>query len=119
MASQAKIPPSRVDPSAEVSMVGQDTECPPIQSLGELLTKQELADKLGLKPATVSIMRFREPRLPYIRFGAHLFFSETQVVWFLNKYQREVPDPYYIDRMRRVRIGLPIGRGRRPSKADV
>lgn len=99
------------DPSV-VPMVGDDDDCPPIQSLDELISKEELAKRLGLKPATVSQMRFKSPRLPYIRFGRHIWFSKTQVVWFLNNYQKSVPDPYYVDRMRRIRVGLPVGRGR-------
>lgn len=102
------------DPS-KVSMVEGDI--PEITSLDDLIGKDELAERLGLRPATLSLMRFGTPRLPYLRFGRHIWFSKTQVVWFLNQYQRTVPDPYYVDRMRRLRAGLPVGRGRTRSKS--
>lgn len=70
-------------------------------SLDQLYTTKELADKLGVKPATISRYRYAEPRLPYLRFGRTVLFIESQVTEWLLQYQA-IPDPYRIDRMRRL-----------------
>lgn len=90
---------------------------PLITTLDDLISKEDLAKKLKVTPATVSLWRFDEPPLPYIRFKGHVWFAESQVAWWVNRWQREHPDPYYADRMRRVRAGLKIGSGRRPANA--
>lgn len=88
---------------------------PPIASYDDLLPLTEVAEKFGLKYGTLREMRFKEPRLPYLRFGGKVWVSKTQFVWFLNRWQRERLDAYYLDRKRRVQAGLPIGRGRPPK----
>lgn len=95
------------------------SDYPPITSLDELISKEDLAKKLLVQPATVSRWRFGNPPLPYIRFLGHVWFAESQVVWWINRWQREVPDSYYTDRMRRVGAGMKIGRGRRPANAKA
>lgn len=87
-------------------------EYPLIAGWDDLMSLQEAADKFSLKVHTLREMRYGEPRMPYIRFGAKIWISKVQFVWFLNKWQREKPDKYYLDRKRRARAGLPIGRGR-------
>lgn len=95
-----------------------DNELPPLTSLSELWSMKELCDKLGLRPATVHKMRVAEPQLPYLRLGAHVFFIEAQVVAFINEWQKQ-PDPYYVDRMRRMRAGMKVGKGRMPSHPRI
>ena len=88
---------------------------PEIDDFEDLITLVDLAEKFGLKQTTVREMRFKEPRLPYLRFGGKIWISKKQFVWFLNKWQRTRLDSYYLDRKRRQRAGIPIGRGR-PKK---
>jgi hypothetical protein len=93
-----------------------DDEVPALENLGQLISLKELSDKFNMKPAVVSKMRWGDPKLPYVRIGNGVFFFEPQVVWWLNKWQKEKPDPYYVDRMRRLRAGLPVGSGRLKAK---
>lgn len=95
------------------------SDYPAITSLDELISKEDLATKLGVTPATVSRWRFGSPPLPYVRLMGHVWFAHSQIVWWMNRYQHEVPDPYYTDRMRRVQAGMKIGRGRRPANAKA
>lgn len=96
-----------------------DDDVPPLGNLSQLISLKELSDKFNMKPAVVSKMRWGKPRLPYCRIGNGVFFFEPQVVWWLNKWQKERPDPYYTDRMRRLRVGLPVGSGRlKKPKSD-
>lgn len=88
---------------------------PLIPNLDDLMRLDDVADHFGLKMTTLRVMRFQEPRLPYLRFGGKIWISKTQFVWFLNRWQREKLDKYYLDRKRRVRAGLPIGKGRPPK----
>jgi len=88
------------------------TDLPLISDWDDLITLKEVAEKFGLKEHTIRQMRFEEPKLPYLRFGGKIWLSKQQFIWFLNRWQRERPDKYYIDRKRRARAGLPIGRGR-------
>ena len=89
---------------------------PPIESLDDLLTLEQVSEKFGIGEATIRPMRFWQPvGLPYLRFGNKVWISERQLIWFLNYVQRELPDKYYIDRKRRERAGLPLGRGRPPK----
>lgn len=69
-------------------------ECPPIPNLEDLATPDEIA--AALKIAKSSLMPYRfgrtqatgtAPILPYIRFGNTIYFSKTQVAWWLNEYQ--------------------------------
>lgn len=88
---------------------------PEVTSIEDLIRLEELSEHFGLKPNTLRAMRFKEPRLPYIRFGGRIWISKTQFVWFVNRWQRERLDSYYLDRKRRQRAGIAIGRGR-PKK---
>ena len=66
-------------------------DIPNIQSLEELHTTKELAEILRISPNLIHKWRLKMG-MPYIRFGKFPYFSETQVVHWMNNYQRTVPD---------------------------
>lgn len=86
-----------------------DSEIPEIQSLEELFKAKEIAAIIGIAPRLVTFWR-TEHGLPYIRLGKQAYFSKTQVVAFLNYYQKNVPDKVAIlgrqlaERARTVRL---------------
>jgi hypothetical protein len=87
---------------------------PPIHSLDELLTREQLAERFGLSERTVDGWRWRTTSkspvtMPYIRFANKVWFWEGAILWWLN-HQQERVDPYRIDRMRRVREGKKVGK---------
>lgn len=78
--------------------------CPPIDSLGDLITQQQLADFFGVTVATVrDWMRGHKgrPPLPYLRITKAPLFSRHQVAWWLRKVQ-EQGDPMMVN-VRRAR----------------
>ena len=88
---------------------------PLIESLEELLTREQLAQMFDVSEKTIDQWRYgrgsiAEP-LPYMRFAGRLYFWRGAILWWLNK-QTERPDFYYIDRMRRLKEGKKVGRPR-------
>ena len=84
-------------------------EVPLIQSLEELCSAKEIADMFNAKPRTV--YTWRTMGLPYVRIGRIPYFSKTQVVYWLNNYQRTIPDNYAI-------LGIKLAQRARMRKAD-
>lgn len=87
---------------------------PPIANYDEdLITREELAAKFKVTPVTVDHWRYGRggtmPPMPYIRLGNTMYFSKVQIVWWLNQYQQQ-PDPYFIERMRRLKEGIKVGK---------
>lgn len=84
---------------------------PPITSLEDLMDRKALAEYFGISEKTVDNWRFgrghKQP-IPWLRLANNIFFSRTQIVWWLNEYQRQ-PDAYHAERMRRIKEGIPIG----------
>jgi hypothetical protein len=84
----------------------------------DLITKEQLAAKFNVSLATVDAWRYGArtsmPRIPYLRLGNAIYFSKTQVTWWLNQYQQQI-DPYHADRMRRLREGIKVGKNKRQS----
>lgn len=84
----------------------------------DLITKEQLAEKFKVSPATIDQWRYGRqgtmPRIPYLRLGNTMYFSKTQVTWWLNEFQKQ-HDPYYEERMRRLREGIKVGKPKRKS----
>lgn len=82
----------------------------------DLITKQDVATKFGVSLGTVDQWRYGRqgtmPRIPYLRLGNVMYFSKVQVTWWMNEYQKQV-DPYYEERMRRLREGIRVGKPRK------
>lgn len=66
-------------------------DIPEIQSLEELYTAKGIAEIIGMNVSTVNNWRLKMG-LPYVRIGKFAYFSKTQVVHWLNNYQRNEPD---------------------------
>ncbi len=85
-------------------------DVPKIESLEELLTAKGIASILGISPMLVNTWRV-ELDLPYVRLGKIAYYSKTQVVNWMDNYQRTVPDKTAIlgralaERARQARIG--------------
>lgn len=86
----------------------EDEGYPEFTSLDELIDLKVLADKFGVKYPTARRWRFGDPPLPYIRFNQKLYVAIPQVIWWLNRFQREVPDSYLVDRKRRLAAGIKV-----------
>lgn len=78
---------------------------PDFKSLDELYTAAQMAAKLGIKRRSLMEARYDEPGLPFIRIGNLVLIAESQLVWWLNQRQRRVPDSYWMDRQRRIKMG--------------
>jgi hypothetical protein len=81
----------------------------------DLITKEQLAEKFHVSPATVDQWRYGRqgtmPRIPYLRLGNTMYFSKAQVTWWMNEFQKQV-DPYFEDRMRRLREGIKVAKNK-------
>ena len=62
-------------------------DMPLIESLDELLTREELAAYFRVKPKTVSDYMYRDG-MPYLRVQKRLYFSKRQIGWWLNSVQQ-------------------------------
>lgn|SRR5574338_78175 len=92
-------------------------DAPPIGPFeDDLVTREYLAEWFGVAQSTVDQWRYgrqgRMPPMPYLRIGNTTYFSKTQLTWWLNQYQA-LPDPYFIERMRRIKEGIKVGKPRK------
>lgn len=80
----------------------------------DLITREQLAELFGISVATLDKWRWgREgkPIMPFVRLGTRVMFSKTQMIWWLNQYQKQL-DPYLEDRKQRKKEGQLVGRPR-------
>lgn len=90
---------------------------PPIANFeDDLVTLEYLAERFNVSPKTVTQWRYgrqgRMPLMPFIRLGNTTYFSKVQITWWVNELQKQ-PDPYFIERMRRIREGIEVGKPRK------
>lgn len=79
---------------------------PPIESLEDVVSIQDMGLILHMKPATLrKYMRGYEgkPALPYVRIARVPHFSKRQVAWWLDQVQN-MPDALMVD-VRRAQKG--------------
>jgi hypothetical protein len=88
----------------------------------DLVTKEQLALHFGVAPATIDQWRYgrqgKMPQIPYLRLGGTTYFSKVQITWWLNEYQKQ-RDPYYEERMRRLKEGITVGRPKKRKQQPV
>lgn len=92
---------------------------PPIANIeGDLITGEELAELFKVSIATFDKWRWGrdgKPMIPFVRLGHNLFYSRTQMAWWMNEVQK-IPDAHHEDRKQRIKEGKLVGRNRRQSK---
>lgn len=87
---------------------------PPIANYDDdLITREEFAKKFLVSPVTVDHWRYGRqgtmPPIPYFRLGNTMYFSKVQITWWMNELQKQ-PDPYFAERMRRLKEGIKVGK---------
>ena len=90
-------------------------EIPDIESLDELVDRAYVAKLFNVSEPSVDQWRYgrnsaAQP-LPYFRLGRKVWLWRGGIIWWLNQ-QRKRPDLVHIDRMRRTKEGIKVGKPR-------
>ena len=93
---------------------GRRAKYPRFPSVDDLLTIEEMAEKLGVKRRWLADARYEDPALPFIRFGRRILVSKAQIAWWINEIQDTQVDKYFLDRRRRI----VSGKGTAPTGAQ-
>lgn len=70
-------------------------EIPPLTSLDDIISRDELAAFFNVKPGTINKWVYEEPPLPYIKFKNRRYFTKSQVAWWMNQMQA-IPDQAHL-----------------------
>lgn len=66
-------------------------DVPDIESMDDIITRDELIAFFGVVASSVDHWRYGYkdwPLLPYLRIGRRVYFSKRQVVWWMNEMQK-------------------------------
>lgn len=88
---------------------------PDLQDMDDLISQSEVLEFFGITRSTLDNWRYgrygdKQPRFPYLRIGGKLFYSKTQIIWWMNRMQKEVVDAYRAARLKRIKEGTKVGR---------